>query len=370
MRTHNEKPVKRVGKRGTKWIARYTNKAGKRVSAGSFALRGPCQNPLPDADCCAQHAIDAAYNKEDEADRRRAAQTVGEYAATWIGRYPRGERTNATNEHRISRVLDVEIEGRKLRDWSFRDLKRRHVTDLVDALLTTQGRAATGATGILRTLSAMIEDAITDELADVNAVKGVHVRKTDVRVRKPSRKPNVYTLEQMHAFAAASHHEAMIRVLSDCGLRLGELLGLDRSDFDGTTLHLRGSAHNGVLTLGDTATKIHVRDVPASPSLARLLRATPARIDTPVMFPTPRGCRWIERNFYRDVWDKAREAFPAMADARPHDFRHSWVTILRSNPRVDDADLALMTGHSLETATAVYTHPRMRSDDAVRAAIG
>ncbi len=37
--------------------------------------------------------------------------TLGEYFATWIERHPRSERTNATYEHRVSRVTDVEIEG-------------------------------------------------------------------------------------------------------------------------------------------------------------------------------------------------------------------------------------------------------------------
>jgi len=41
---------------------------------------------------------------------------------------------------------------------------------------------------------------------------------------KHGRKVPVYSFAQMHAFAAAGSHEAMVRVLSDCGLRLGELL--------------------------------------------------------------------------------------------------------------------------------------------------
>ena len=55
-------------------------------------------------------------------------------------------------------------------------------------MLTVQGRATTAAQNILRTRSAMAEDAITDEVADVNFVRGVKVRASDPRARK-SRKP-------------------------------------------------------------------------------------------------------------------------------------------------------------------------------------
>ncbi len=72
----------------------------------------------------------------------------------------------------------------------------------------------------------------------------------------------------------------MLRVFTDCGLRLGEVLGLERRDFDGDAFHVRGSAHNGVFTAGDQPTKKHVRTVPCPPSTAELVRAMPARIDT------------------------------------------------------------------------------------------
>lgn len=86
-----------------------------------------------------------------------------------------------------------------------------------------------------------------------------------------------------------------------CRLRLGEVLGLERGDFDGEALHLRGSAHAGVFTPGDQPTKRHVRTVPCPPSTAQLIRAMPARIDTPLLFPTPAGRIWHESNFRRDV---------------------------------------------------------------------
>jgi hypothetical protein len=69
--------------------------------------------------------------------------TLGDYAATWTERHPRAERTNATYDHRISRVLDVEIEGIPLKDWPLHELRRRHTLALVDHMLRNEGRATT-----------------------------------------------------------------------------------------------------------------------------------------------------------------------------------------------------------------------------------
>jgi hypothetical protein len=143
----------------------------------------------------AQKAIDEAYGLSDRPD------TLGDYAASWTERHPRSERTNATNDHRISRVNDVVIEGIPLKDWPLRELRRRHALALVDHMLRTEGRATTGAVGILRALSAMAEDAITDEVCDLNPFKGVRIRANDPRAKKKPRPIRVFTFEEMYRFA-------------------------------------------------------------------------------------------------------------------------------------------------------------------------
>lgn len=140
----------------------------------------------------AQRAIEEAYGISEKPD------TLGDYAATWTERHPRAERTNATYDHRISRVLDVEIEGIPLKDWPLHELRRRHTLALVDHMLRNEGRATTGAVGILRALLAMAEDAITDEVCDLNPFKGIRIRANDPRARKKPRPIRVFTFEEMH----------------------------------------------------------------------------------------------------------------------------------------------------------------------------
>jgi integrase len=389
-----ERPVRRVNPSGaTVWVARVTGLGGRRFAykpdwnrgKGTFDRRGD-----------AQRAIDEYYELPHRSSK--SPETVGAYASTWTERHPRASRTNRTNKGRIRQVLDVDIEGRRLGDWPFRELKRRHALELVAHMLTVQGRATTGAQNILRTLSAMAEDAITDEVADVNFVRGVKVRASDPRARKPRKSKRVFGWERMHAFAAAGRadvrartlkpdgkhyysahdYEAMLRVFADTSMRLGEVLPLERADFKpaacGTGgcrvtsahFHVQRTAHDGSVERGtktDHGEPVPGRVVPCPPTLCRLIQERPTRIGTPLLFPTPTGKLFWERNFYRDVWYPAIQA--SGIDCEPHEFRHSYLSLLRAEG-IDDADLAAIAGHTVETMIGHYTHALGRSFDRVR----
>jgi integrase len=188
---------------------------------------------------------------------------------------------------------------------------------------------------------------------------------TEVPPSKPAAKrPGAQAREPR--FYSPHDYEALLLMPGLTGLRLGEFLALRRSDFDGERFSFRFTAHEGEL-IESSQQKNHERTVPAPPSLARLIQSQTTRIDTDLLFPTPTGKLWRERNFYRDVWEPARLA--TGLDPTPHEFRHSYVTHLRA-AGVDDADLALVAGHTAKTMISVYTHALERSHDAIRGAIG
>jgi integrase len=360
-----ESPIKRRNPSGKiVWVARYTGRDGKHHIAKPTWNRG---KGTFERKADAQRAIEEAYGISEKPD------TLGDYAATWTERHPRAERTNATYDHRISRVLDVEIEGILLKDWPLHELRRRHTLALVDHMLRNEGRATTGAVGILRSLSAMAEDAITDEVCDLNPYKGIRIRANDPRAQKKPRPIRVFTFEEMHRFAkAAGRYEAMVRVFTDTGLRLGEVLPLRREDFDGETLQVRRTAHGGRILEGtktDHGEPDASRVVPVPATLAWMLAAQ-INLNGPdcnLIFTTPSGRLWRERNFYRDVWRPTQKA--SGLDIRPHECRHSYVTHLRAEG-VNDADLAKIAGHRVETMLARYTHPVGSELAIVRDAIG
>ncbi len=344
----------------TVWVARYKDERGRvRIArptwnggSGTFELKRDAQRAI------------------DEGARQRVperASTVGRYVALWLQAHPRSERTDRTNAGRIRNVLDVELEGLPLAEWDMRELRRRHAAELVAKMLTDQGRSPGGARNILRSLSAMTEDAITDEVCELNPWLRVTVRDDDRRASKHARRLRVRSFDEMHAFAAQSgRYEAMIRTLSDCGLRVGELFALQRAHLDDGMLRIRGTAWEGRVLEGSRE-KNHNRDVPVPPGLSIALREMPVRIDSSLLFPSPRGSLWRYSNWHRRVWQPTIEQ--AGIDPTPHEFRHSWVTHLRASG-VDPADLADVAGHSVRTATTRYTHPLRRSFEQIRAVVG
>jgi integrase len=387
MRKRRETPLKRTNPSGeVRWVARHTTQEGKRKSAGTFGLKRD-----------AQAAIDSAYEAESGSPSSIAAGaiTLGAYAETWPKRYPRPERTAKSSATRLRAVLDVEIEGLPLRDWPYAELRRRHMVDLFDHMLREQCRAAKGAIGIRNTLSAMSEDAITDEVTEVNFAKGVTIRANDPRVRKAPKAIRVWTFEQMRDFAAAGraavragtakpecdrrtgetlyysavNFEPMLLVFALTGLRIGEVFALERRDLDldAAMLYPIGNAYNGVITRGDTPEKRHEGAVPLPESLVEALTGLPPRIDTRLLFPTAKGTVWHDSTFRRDVWVPAQLA--SGLDIRPHECRHSYVTNLRA-AGIDPADLADVTRHDIETATRHYTHPTRGSYEQIREALG
>ena len=129
MANRRERPIARVNPSGEKvWRARATDPTGRRRYLGAFKLKRE-----------AQDAIDSAY--EEWASSPAIRDTVGAYASDWTDRHPRSERTNYDRNSKLRKVLDLEIEGRRLRDWPFGELQRSHARDLVVFLQYREGHA-------------------------------------------------------------------------------------------------------------------------------------------------------------------------------------------------------------------------------------
>lgn len=362
----DENPIRRENPSGAvRWIARYTGRDGKRRSAGTFAVEGPCRRRLDDGTCCAKHAILAAYEAESQPEAAALPVTVRAYfEETWLQRHPRPERTEA-GYRRLNAVMDAPTQDGPLGGLAMDGVRPRHLDDLVDHMLRVQGRAAGGARQIVGVISTMFIDAIRDEKAEVNPAAYITIRDSDPRVRKPKRRKVILSWAQMHEFAAAAgRYEAMIRVFSDCGPRLGEVFALERVHDCGEWMLFENKAWRGRVSEGTKSND--GRTAPIGPGLRAILDAYATPLHGP-LFPSPSGKVWTDRDFYRVVWNPAREA--SGLAVTPHMFRHSFTSLMRA-AGVDPADLAKATGHTVATATAHYTHSTGATFDAMRRAVG
>lgn len=368
----DEKPSRRKNPSGrVVWLARWTDKDDRRRHGfkehgipGSYAKAGPCRQTDGDGTCCAQHAIWRCYALDSgEAEKAQAVTVRGYFEGDWLRRHPRAERAEKTYKSRVSNVLHFDTDDGPFGELALGRVRPRHLDDLVDVLLRA-GRTPSGVRAVLSVLSAMFKDAIRDELQEMNPALLVTVRDNDPRVVQPSRKRVLASWEEMHRFAVcAGEFEPMVRVLADCGLRLGEMLGLDCRHVRGDVIVIEQHAWQGEIVPGTKSGDR--REVPLPPRLGSLL-ALAKRDRIGLLFPRD-GKPWTEWMFYRYAWAPAQQA--SGLDLLPHDLRHSFVSLMRA-AGIDPADLAKAAGHTVETATSKYTHSTGATFDAMRTAVG
>lgn len=136
-----------------------------------------------------------------------------------------------------------------------------------------------------------------------------------------------------------------------CGLRLAELVGIDRNDFspDFTTLRIRGK--------GDKERMIPVLEFVREKILHYLRiidRQNICNSSEKALFLTQKGKRISRSTVYRTVQDELRYA-GVQGKKSPHVLRHTFATHLL-NGGADMREIQELLGHASLQATQVYTH--------------
>jgi integrase len=177
--------------------------------------------------------------------------------------------------------------------------------------------------------------------------------------------------EQVRAVADEldSRYAAIPVVGVGCGLRPEELFGLHRSDVDRQAglLHVRRRFSGGMVKEGGK-TEGSVRAVPMRAVVVEALDAMPRRIDTPVLFPAPRGGYIDLEKFRHREWTPALRA--AGIDHRPvKAMRHTFASWAIESGKVELSYLARLMGTSVRELEDTYFRWLQRTDDQLRAAL-
>lgn len=337
------------------WLARYTAPDGRVLQAGRFERKRD-----------AQKAIAEAMRR---APQFGAAPLLVEFFDEWLERFPRHPRTQQTNRERISRYILPYLPRRgRFPITELRRASLRHV----QAELLKSGLAKETIDGAFSAFSAMLRDAVDVELLDANPAHGIRVRPNDPRLN-PVRTPRgrrAIPPKEVGAFVGAlpDHHRAVCWATFLSGVRPGELFGLARADLDRQrqmvyvhqTVNRYGRLEPGLKTTH------HVRDrerrgrwtlFPSS--LIAMVESVPADIEGR-LFPSPRGCYWAHRNFYRNVWEPAQAA--SGTDFTLYDARHTFSSRLLA-AGIPLIEVSAWMGHSLRaggeqvnTTTRKYAH--------------
>lgn len=141
--------------------------------------------------------------------------------------------------------------------------------------------------------------------------------------------------------------EALVKLLVEAGLRLGEAVGLDRGDLD------LGPRHGWARVVGKGGVE---RRVPLNAAVRRALGAyLEQRIDDkPALFMSQKGGRLSPQAAWAVVKRVGRDAD---VDLYPHQLRHSFAVRLLRERKADLAVVQALLGHTSLATTQVYTTP-------------
>ncbi len=276
-----------------------------------------------------------------------------EYAAAWIDERP-GLRPKTIQLYRylLRAHLQEDFGSRTIASITDADV-RRWRADLLSA-----GVSPVTTAKAYRLLKSILATAAEDGLIRRNPcrIKGASVEKSPERP--------VLTVAQVYALAevVGPRYRALVLIACFCGLRWGELAGLQRRDIDCDRRTIRVARQ-----LCEVAGRPPFFAPPKSDAGKRLV-AIPSMIlpdvrshldtHTPpgpdaLLFTSPAGKPLRHGNFRRRVW------LPALAssgvDVHLHDLRHTGnglVAEAGANPR----ELMERLGHSTSRAALIYLH--------------
>jgi integrase/recombinase XerC len=161
---------------------------------------------------------------------------------------------------------------------------------------------------------------------------------------------------------AALRDRALLEIAYSSGLRLAELVGLNRGDLDraGGLLRVRGKGRRErIVPVGEAALKsleLYLETLDAAGSRAAAPHpapAAPARGDEPV-FRGPAGRRLSGRTVQRAVKRRLGEVAAGLG-VTPHALRHSFASHLLDRG-ADLRAIQELLGHRSLASTQVYTH--------------
>jgi integrase len=329
-----------------RWQARYRGPDGLLCSAPhTFAYKADASKWLA--------LTEAELLSGGWIDPQAGRIPFSEYAAAWIDERP-GLRPKTMQLYRylLRAHLREDFGSRTIVSITEADV-RRWRADLLSA-----GVSPVTTAKAYRLLKSILATAVEDGLIRRNPcrIKGASAEKSPERP--------VLTVAQVYALAEAvgPRYRALVLLACFCGLRWGELAGLQRRDINGDRRTIRVARQ-----LCEVAGRPPFFAPPKSDAGKRLV-AIPSMIlpdvcshldtHTPsgpdaLLFTSPAGKPLRHGNFRRRVW------LPALAsvgvDVHLHDLRHTGnglVAEAGANPR----ELMERLGHSTSRAALIYLH--------------
>jgi integrase len=173
-----------------------------------------------------------------------------------------------------------------------------------------------------------------------------------------------FTLDEVEAIAAElGPYGPLIVFAAETALRPEEWAAVERRDLDGDAVRVERTIVDGVANSHGKTSRSR-RRVPLSTRAQAALDSLPPRIDTPLVFPTPRGGPIRLDNWRHRDWYPALEA-AGVARRGPYALRHTAITSWLA-AGVPIFDVSRYAGTSLLMIERTYGHLARGSEELAR----
>jgi integrase len=314
------------------WAYRYRvdGRGSARPQMGGFASQGE-----------ALQALQVALERLHRRNGRPAQVTLSELAEEYLAQHEAEPRTIAKLRwllakatHALGDCRVVELRSDEIGAWRT-TLPEGHRFEATQALRQVLNRA------------------VAWRIIDSNPAKaGVD----NPRRQHPEKRP-FESWAEIDALAeqVGPIYGPMVVFAAATGLRPGEWIALEQRDLDreSRVVYVRRAFAHG--RLKSTKTRRSMRAVPLQAIALDALERLPARPETPLLFPAPRGGYLDLHNFRARAWKPAQLAAGIEPLRRAYDLRHTFATFaLRAG--ISTFDLSRFMGASLTMIDRHYGH--------------
>lgn len=333
-----------LDKRGRSWQGRYHDENGLRRSRGGFPTKSEAGDWLDRK----LEEVEALRRGDVVALRRREMPTLSELVDEYVAQHSAEANTIRTLRARLRYVTEGPgLDGQGA--FGAVRIDRLQVHELGAWRKRLPERSAWAITKALRQA---LNYAVRAGLLDENPAKKI-----------PNPEPK---RREVLAFESVDDLEAVGDELSLAfrplplfagltGLRPEEWIALERRDVDreAGVVHVRRVFTDGQVKLHGKSSR-SLRAVPLPLRAAEALAELPPRLDTPLLFPGPRGGFLNLHRWRSDEWTPAVKA-TGLAHRTPYALRHTFATFSIA-AGVSLFELARFMGTSAEQIDRTYGH--------------
>lgn len=324
------------GKRRNPWRVRKTDKwvldpvTGKAkqlyITVGYYATKAEALQALSD------------FNK-DPFDLKFSSKTMKEVYEEW-------------SERKFAEISDQNVKGYRaawklcepIQNMRFVDIRIDHLQKLADESgknTPTLKKFKVMLKGLFD--YAVIHGIITQDRNIVSYLDISRAGNPNARSRTPFTTDQVDRLWEVHE---SNEYYSIILMLIYTGLRIGELLDLEKKD-----VHLG----ERWFFVKESKTDAGIRSVPIARKIMPFFEYWYNKNDCPYLISTPDAQHFEYRNYFDSYWKPLLKHI-GMESHRPHDTRHTCISMLTA-AKVDERFVQKIVGHKGQNVTQqVYTH--------------